>query len=244
MRVYPAIDLYEGKVVRLTRGDFREEKVYSDKPEEIAKEWENLGAEWIHVVDLEGARTAIMKNRDPLLRIRKAVRCSIQFGGGLRRMEDIQSILKSGINRVVLGTKALDEMFFRRALEAFGDKIAVSLDIRDGMVQTEGWLKSAQATLGTVLKLFNNFPLKTVIYTDIKKDGMLEGPDFSGLKEVLTGTRARVILSGGVGSLTDIRKCAAMSEKNFEGVIVGKALYEKRILLADAIRIAKGDSSS
>jgi len=131
-------------------------------------------------------------------------------------------------------------MFFRRTIESFADKIAVSLDIRDGMVQTEGWLKTGQATLEAALILFNNFPLKTIIYTDIKKDGMLEGPDFTGLQEVLKQSRACVILSGGVGSLADIESCARIDHKNFEGVIVGKALYEKKIKLAEAIGIAKG----
>lgn len=239
MRLYPAIDLYEGKVVRLTRGDFRQETVYSKKPEAVAREWEKQGAEWIHVVDLEGARTGVLKNRASLLKIRESVRCHVQFGGGLRKMEDIQDVLKAGISRAVLGTKALDEIFFRRIIESFGDKIAVSLDIRDGMVQTEGWLKNGQTTLEAALRLFNTFPLKTVIYTDIRKDGMLEGPDFTGLKYVLAESHARVILSGGIRSLADIKACAAIKQKNFEGAIVGKALYEEKISLSEAIRIVK-----
>ena len=237
MHLYPAIDLYEGQVVRLTGGDFRQKTVYSQKPETIARKWEKQGAEWLHVVDLEGARTGILKNKGSLLKIREAVRCQIQFGGGLRKMEDIQDILKSGISRAVLGTKALDEMFFRRTIEAFGNKIAVSLDIRDGMVQTEGWLKSGQTTVEAALRLFNAFPLKTVIYTNIRKDGMLGGPDFTGLKDILAESHAHIILSGGIVSLADIRACTEIRQKNFEGAIVGKALYEKKFLLAEAIRI-------
>ena len=236
MNLYPAIDIYEGKVVRLARGDFQNLTVYSKDPAAIAKEWEAQGAAWIHVVDLEGAKTGILKNLPSLLQIRKAVRCHVQFGGGLRSLEQIQEVIHQGVDRVVLGTKALDGKFFETALAQFGNKLAVGLDTREGMVQTQGWLESGGADLKAALERFNDFPLETIIYTDIQKDGMLKGPDFEGLTDVLKTSRAKIILSGGVSSLQDIEKCAKITAKNFEGAIIGKALYEKNFLLTEAFK--------
>ncbi len=239
MNLYPAIDMYEGKVVRLVRGDFQNLTVYSSNPAAQASEWENQGASWIHAVDLEGAKTGILKNLPSLLAIRKTVKCRLQFGGGLRSLEQIEQVLNAGIDRAVLGTKALDGHFFEKALQKFGSKLAVGLDVRDGIVQTQGWLEAGGADLKTALKRFNDFPLETIIYTDIQKDGMLKGPDFVGLAEVLKLSRAGIILSGGVSSLYDIIQCSRRSEKNFEGAIIGKALYEKKFQLKDALKISK-----
>ncbi len=242
MNLYPAIDLYEGKVVRLARGDFQKETVYSHAPEEIAKEWERQGARWLHIVDLEGAKTGILKNLSSVIKIRKAVKCKIQLGGGLRNQEALNQVLNEGIDRCVLGTKSLDETFLKQSLEAFGSKIAVGLDIQKGIVQLEGWLKASQLDLPAAIEFLNHFPVETLIYTDIQKDGMLEGPNFQGLKEVLEMARARVILSGGVGQLDDIKKAVEISNTNFEGVIIGKALYEKKFKLSDAVDIVKRES--
>ena len=240
MNLYPAIDLYEGKVVRLVRGEFDNLTVYSTDPAEKAKEWENSGAVWIHVVDLEGAKTGVLKNLESLRQIRQAVKCRIEFGGGLRSLEQIQEVLAAGIDRIVLGTKALDGDFFEKALGKAGKKLAVGLDLRNGIVQTQGWLESGGAKLEDALKRFNDFPLETVIYTDIQKDGMLKGPDFKGLTTVLKLTKSRVILSGGVSSLNDIRRCAELRETNFEGTIIGKALYENKFSLRDALAVSAG----
>ncbi len=239
MNLYPAIDLYEGKVVRLVRGDFQNLTVYSNDPAAIAREWETQGAVWIHAVDLEGAKTGVLKNLSSLVQIRKAVKCRIEFGGGLRSLEQMQEVIDAGIDRIVLGTKALDETFFQKALQTFGRQIAVGLDVRNGVVQTQGWLESGGANLETSLRRFNDFPLETIIYTDIQKDGMLKGPDFEGLANVLKISHANIILSGGVSSLEDVQKCAKLTEKNFEGAIIGKALYEKKILLHDALACLK-----
>ena len=239
MRIYPAIDIAGGKVVRLARGDFQKMTVYSERPDETAREWERQGAEWIHVVDLDGAKTGVLTNRESLVKIRKAVRCKIQFGGGVRDLKTLESLCAEGMDRVILGTKALDKSLFSAALEKFGGKIAASLDVRDGRVQTQGWLEEAGQTFKKVLSELNLFPLETLIYTDIQKDGMLEGPNFPGLSHVLTATKAHVILSGGVGSLSDIQKSAEIKNGNFEGVIVGRALYEKKFTLEQAIDAAK-----
>ncbi len=239
MRVYPAIDLFEGKVVRLEQGDFNRQTVYSEDPAAFAQKWEKEGAEWLHVVDLEGAKTGILKNRDSLRKIRRSVKAKIQFGGGLRRLEDIEAILAEGIDRVILGTKALEPEFFDKAVARFGGRMAVGLDIKDGLVQTQGWLQAAQADLDSAVERFNNSPLEMLIYTDIKKDGMLEGPNFEALGRVLARAKARVILSGGVGKLRDLEACRKIDQKNFEGVIVGKALYESKFSLADALAVTK-----
>lgn len=242
MILYPAIDLYQGKVVRLSRGDFQAETVYSNDPAAQAAEWASQGAEWIHVVDLEGAKTGELRNLSWVLKIRQTVNCSLQVGGGLRRVEDVERLLKEGINRVVIGTKALDQTFFLGLLERFGSRIAVSLDTREGRVQTEGWLKESGESLEAMLKRFNDFALSTVIYTDIARDGMLQGPNLEGLSKVLEWSRSKVILSGGISVLEDIQQCRALTQNNFDGVIMGKALYEKRFQLKDALRIASGQA--
>jgi len=239
MNLYPAIDLYQGKVVRLTRGDFHQEKVYSEKPEEIAREWEKAGAQWIHVVDLEGAKTGILKNRASLAKIRKAVKCKIQFGGGVRDTARIQDLLGEGIDRLVIGTKAIEGSFLKEVLKKFGKSIAVGLDVRNGQIQTEGWMTTSQTPFAVALKFLNKLSLETIIYTDISKDGMLQGPNFKGLEEVLEATRSKVILSGGVSSLDDIQRCTEIQKPNFEGAIIGKALYEKKMSLREALTIAK-----
>lgn len=238
MNLYPAIDLYEGQVVRLQKGDFNQKTVYSSDPASFARKWEEEGTQWIHVVDLEGAKTGVLKNLNSLKAIRKAVRCKIEFGGGLRSVEAIDQVLQLGIDRAIVGTKALDETFLRKTLAAFGPKLAIGLDVKNGVVQTQGWLDSQNPTLEQALKLLNDFPVQTVIYTNIHKDGMLEGPDFPGLEQVLKTAKANVILSGGVSTLEDIKQCKKLTQKNFEGPIIGKALYEGKINLREAVKEA------
>ena len=237
MRIYPAIDLDQGKVVRLLQGDFQKETVYSQNPQDVASHWESQGAEWIHVVDLEGAKTGQVKNLPALLKIRKAVHCQIQFGGGLRDMAVMDTLLKEGIDRVVVGTKSLDESFLAKALEKFGDRVAVGLDVHHGVVRMEGWTKSSSQTVEEAIRFLNKFLLGTLIYTDIQKDGMLQGPNFEGLGEMLKEAHARIILSGGVGSLSDIEKACQIRHPHFEGMIVGKALYEKQFTLREALQL-------
>ncbi len=238
MNLYPAIDLYEGQVVRLQKGDFAQKTVYSSDPASFSKKWEDEGTQWIHVVDLEGAKTGVLKNLPSLTAIRKSVRCKIEFGGGLRSIDAIDRVLQMGIDRAIVGTRALDETFLKKALAAFGSKLAIGLDVKNGIVQTQGWLDDKNPTLEETLKLLNHFPIQTVIYTNIQKDGMLEGPDFEGLDNVLKATKANVILSGGVSTIEDIKRCKKMTQKNFEGPIIGKALYEGKIDLKEAVKEA------
>ena len=247
MQIYPAIDLYEGQVVRLKRGDYGAKTVYADHPEEMAQQWQDQGAQWIHVVDLEGAKNGVLTNLPSLKRIKKAVSCKIQWGGGIRKLEDIETLLEQGVDRIVLGTKALDPDFFKKASNELGSKLAVGLDVRNGEVQTEGWLKSGNVTLEDILAKLNKSTVETIIFTDIQKDGTLEGPNFEKLKVVLQTARAKVILSGGVASLKDIQECSMIKNKNFDGVIIGRALYDHHFSLKQAIEImrenAGGESS-
>jgi phosphoribosylformimino-5-aminoimidazole carboxamide ribotide isomerase len=238
MNLYPAIDIYQGKVVRLTQGDYNACIVYSKDPVATAKAWEQEGAQWIHVVDLEGAKTGALTSEASLKGICQGLKAKIQFGGGVRSFEAIEKILALGVSRVVLGTKALDKSFLEGVILKFKDKIAVGLDVRRDQVKTAGWMRDGNMTLLEALALFDELGVSTLIYTDIEKDGVLKGPNWEKLSLVLANTRARVILSGGVSQISDIEKCRAIQAPNFEGVIIGKALYDKRFQLSEAVRLA------
>lgn len=249
MLIIPAIDLRSGKVVRLKRGDFNKETVYSDEPASFAKKWEEGGASWIHVVDLDGAKEGNPKNWDSLKKIRSAVSISIEFGGGLRNEESIKKAFEIGADRIVIGTKALDEKWVKEILAKYGDKIAVGLDFkrRDETfgVSTGGWLDSKEykkeELLGKISELEAN-GARHFIFTDIMRDGTLEGPAGDILDMIFKKVgNSGVILSGGVSSLKDIRNLTKFKAKNFEGVIVGKALYENRFSLAEAVNLASKD---
>ncbi len=232
--IYPAIDLWEGKAVRLNQGDFEKMTVYSKEPGEFARLWEKDGASWLHVVDLEGAKKGMISNAESLRAIRRAVGCKIEFGGGVRNSDDIKKIFDLGADRVVLGTRALDKKFLETALESFGQKIAVGLDVRDGFVQTRGWLESGALGLDDAINFLNDFALGILIYTDIRKDGMLEGPNWDGLNHVLGLSRASVLLSGGISSLENIVQAGTLRHGGFAGMIIGKALYEGKFTLKAA----------
>jgi len=237
MNLYPAIDIYQGKVVRLTQGDYNACIVYSEDPAAIAGSWEKEGARWIHVVDLEGAKTGTLTNEVSLKAICQNVSAKVQFGGGVRSFRDIENVLALGASRVVLGTKALDRAFLEGTLLKFKDTIAVGLDVRHDQVKTAGWMRDGNMTLLEALALFDQLGVSTLIYTDIEKDGVLQGPNWEKLSLVLANTRAKVILSGGISQISDIEKCCAITAPNFDGVIIGKALYDKRFLLSDAVRL-------
>lgn len=242
--LYPAIDLLDHQVVRLIKGDYNQKTVYSDKPEEFAKAWESQGAEWIHIVDLNGAKTGEMHNFDSLMKIRRNIRCKIQCGGGVRKLQDVERLLKSGINRVILGTKALDKSFFKSLMAEFRRYIAVGMDTREGKVQTQGWLENSSLDIISAIDLFNDAGVEMLIYTDIKRDGMLQGPDFEGLQKVLALSKSRVILSGGVSSLNDLRQCLEIKADNFEGCIIGKALYENVFTLKESLALMRRSDSN
>ncbi|OGW78152.1 MAG: 1-(5-phosphoribosyl)-5-[(5-phosphoribosylamino)methylideneamino]imidazole-4-carboxamide isomerase [Omnitrophica bacterium GWA2_52_8] len=243
MILFPAIDLFDGKVVRLTRGDYQQQTVYSSTPSVFAKKWQDDGAEWLHIVDLNGARDGVMRNLAAVREIKKATTCKLQFGGGIRNQESAEAAIGEGVDRIIIGTKALDSDFLGKMLAQFGSQIAVGLDCRNNRVQTEGWLQSKGITLFGMLEVLNNFPLETIIYTDILKDGMLKGPNVTELARVLERSKSRIILSGGISTLADILDIRKIRAENFEGAIIGKALYEGALDLKQALAVIQSRRS-
>jgi phosphoribosylformimino-5-aminoimidazole carboxamide ribotide isomerase len=233
MIIVPAIDIREGKCVRLVRGDPKRETVYSDDPVEIAKRWADQGAERIHVVDLDAAMGK-GSNLDALKRIRDAVKVTLQFGGGLRTLEAVWKVVGMGVERVVLGTALIkDPSWIKEAKEELGERIVAGVDAKDGEVMVDGWQSGSGRKLEDVLTMVADLGVKEIIYTDIKRDGMLEGPNVEGLRKVVSATKMGVYASGGISSLTDIQ--ALRKTPGIKGCIVGKALYDRRFTLSEAL---------
>lgn len=240
MRIIPAVDIKEGRVVRLTRGDFSNEKVYSQAPEEVVQKWQNEGATLIHVVDLDGALAGRRKNLGSLKNICSVCKVPIQFGGGLRSLESVAEILRVGISRAVIGTKALDFKLLKQFISRFGDRIVVGLDVRNGNIQTHGWSKQVSLVkLESFCSEIEKIGARHMVFTDVSRDGTLLGPNIQQLEQVLRLTGMNVIVSGGISTLEDIRQLKALPYPNLWGVIVGKALYEGRFTLPEAIRAAE-----
>ena len=237
MLIIPAIDLKNGKVVRLFQGKFDREKVYSNDPVKVAKHWARQGAKFLHIVDLDGASCGALKNLEVLKKIINQVGVGVEFGGGVRSIETVSKLLGLGVQRVVLGTKAAnDAKFLKKAYHKFGEKIIVSIDARQGKVLTQGWNRAASKTALVFAKELKKIGFKQLIYTDISKDGTLSGPDISGIKELLKESGLRIIASGGVASLKDLTKLGKLKNKGLAGVIIGKALYEGKFTLAQALK--------
>lgn len=238
MEIYPAVDLYEGNVVRLERGDYAKCKVYSTEPEKIARRWIQAGARWIHVVDLEGARSGAIRNWGALEKI-VSLKASVQFGGGVRQKQDVERLIQMGVRRVILGTKILDKAFLSEITQSYDRRIALSLDLRGEEVQIEGWLKGAGRSIFDLYRELKNYPVDCLIITDIEKDGTLTGINQERISRVLEKAPFPVILSGGVASLDDIRNLVSLKSGRLKGVIVGKALYEDRLDLKTALSLAQ-----
>jgi phosphoribosylformimino-5-aminoimidazole carboxamide ribotide isomerase len=240
MLIIPAIDLIDGKVKRLTRGDFAQQEEYNVDPVEKAKEFAKAGAKWIHVVDLYGALKGHFKleNLSVLKKIVQKVHrydTSVQFGGGVRSKEDIECILKTKASRVILGTLPQESLSsLRNILKDYGDKIAISLDAKKSILYKQGWTESSTVEIKTFLQYLENCGVKLVIYTNISKDGMLQGPDFEGIKNILSLTKIPVIASGGISSLEDIKE---LKKLGVYGIIIGKALYKGKIDLKEALKL-------
>jgi phosphoribosylformimino-5-aminoimidazole carboxamide ribotide isomerase len=238
MLIIPAIDLRSGKVVRLFQGKFNREKVYSDNPVKVAKHWARQGAKLLHIVDLDGASSGRSKNLDVLKKIITEAGIPVEFGGGLRSIEAIADLLNLGAQRVVLGTKAVgDAEFLRKAWKKFGGRIIVSIDARGDLVLTQGWTKQASKTVVDFAKELKNIGFKQLIYTDISKDGTLAGPNILGIRDLLKATGLKVIASGGVSSLKDLRRLNKLESQGLIGVIIGKALYEGKLVLSRALKL-------
>lgn len=242
MLVIPAIDLMDGKCVRLLRGRAETKVVYSDDPVAVARKWESLGAEFLHLVDLDGALTGEISNLRCAEDIVRSVHIPVEFGGGVRSTERIAELLRSGVERVILGTKACQKEFLTGAVSRFEERIAVGIDARDGMVAVEGWTRSTNLRAVDFAREVEAVGVRTVIFTDISADGTLEGPSFARIEELAKAVSMDIIASGGVSSSEDIRRLTAYEKDGVAGVIVGKALYEGTIDLPEAIRIGQGGS--
>ncbi len=238
MLIIPAIDIIKGQVVRLLKGDFNQETRYSSDPVEMALTWQKKGARFLHLVDLEGAKYGEPKNKDVVMRIIKAVKIPCQVGGGLRNENDIEYFLKQGSRRVVLGTSALEDMdYLERLTLKFNEKIVVSIDFSGGKVAKSGWQEKTDLSPLLAAKEIQRRGVRTIVVTDISTDGTLKGPNIEGLKEILASVEISVIASGGVSSIEDIKNLKGMKSKNLEGVIVGRALYEDKVILEDALAL-------
>ena len=242
MILFPAIDLKDGQCVRLLQGDMEEATVFSNNPAEQAKEFESQGAQYLHVVDLNGAFDGRPVNMDAVEAIIEAVNIPIQLGGGIRNMEMIETWLEAGISRVILGTVAVkDPELVIKACKKFPGKIAVGIDARDGMVAVEGWAEVSEIpTLDLALK-FEDAGVACIIYTDISRDGLMEGPDFEGTKALAEKISTPIIASGGVSSLDDLKALKKLETCGVMGIISGRAIYDGNIDLKEAFK-ALGES--
>jgi len=236
VKLYPAVDILGGNAVRLRKGDFAAKKVYDEDPLSAARGWTEAGARFLHVVDLDGAQTGEPVNLEHLRRITSELRVSVQYGGGLRRAEAVDDALSAGAARVILGTAALtDPDLLRRALDAHGpERVLVSVDVRDGQVATAGWTKSTDLTPAAVVERLQASGVEVIVYTNVDRDGMLEGPDLDEVRAVAAAVSGRLLYSGGIGTLADLAGLAGLRQPSLAGVIVGKALYERRFTVAQA----------
>ena len=237
MKIFPAIDLYEGKAVRLYKGDYAQMTVYSDNPVEIAMDFKAQGAEWIHLVDLEGARDGDTPNLETIRRIVSESGLKAEVGGGIRSLEVIEKYLSAGVCRVILGTAAVtDPDFLSEAVRRFGDAIAVGVDIKDGNVAIKGWRETSSLEAFEFCRRLESLGVKTVISTDISKDGAMQGANHTLYDAMRKELGMQIIASGGVSSIEDVKRLAAME---LYGAIIGKAYYTKAISLKEAIEVAK-----
>ena len=234
MRIIPAIDIKNGQCVRLRQGNFNDVYVYSDSPLKVAKEWEASGASYIHIVDLDGALVGHSVNEEVIKEIVHNVNIPVQLGGGIRSIKDIEQKLNLGIARVIIGTKAAtDSGFMKEAIDIFGpDHIVAGIDAKDGIVAVEGWEKFSHYNALSLAMEMKKAGVKTIVYTDIAKDGMMQGPNLHYTAEIIDKTGLNVIASGGISSLKDLEVLKGI---NVHGAIIGKALYENRINLRKAI---------
>lgn len=246
MNLYPAVDIKNGRAVRLLQGRSDQETVYYDNPAEAAKLWAEAGSEWIHVVDLDGAFTGKPDNWDAIEKI-AATGLKVEMGGGMRSIADVERAFLAGVSRVVIGTKAVsDEGFLKSLLERFGEKIAVGIDAKDGKVAVKGWVDTTETAAHDLAIRVSEMGVQNIIYTDISTDGMMQGPNFAAQEEMLKVSKARIIASGGVSSHQDVHEFAKLASlyTNFEGVIIGKALYEGRIDLTKLIQELSGSTQA
>ncbi|MBQ4562547.1 MAG: 1-(5-phosphoribosyl)-5-[Clostridia bacterium] len=237
MIILPAIDLYEGKAVRLYKGDYAQMTVYSDNPPEFARDFYNKGATWMHLVDLEGAREGTTPNLETVREIVNATGLKVEVGGGIRNMETVKKYIDIGVSRVILGTAAVkDREFLLEAVKTYGEKIAVGVDIRDGIVAIKGWTELSGLDCFDFCQELQDIGVKTVICTDISKDGAMQGTNLELYRQLSERFTIDFVASGGVSTLDDVR---ALKEIGVYGAILGKAIYTGAVDVADAVNITK-----
>lgn len=237
MIIFPAIDIMDGKPVRLLRGDFATAEQVAEDVLSTAKQFARVGCTWVHMVDLDGSLQKKPVNTDPILQVVEHTSLKVEVGGGIRTMEDIAFYLDRGVDRVILGSVALkNPELVQQAVDAYGDKIAVGIDAKQGMVATEGWTEDSQMDFIDLAKAMEKMGVATIIYTDIGRDGTLSGPDVQGLDRLNKAVGCNVIASGGVTTITDI---LVMKDKKMYGTICGKCIYKKTLDLREAVGICK-----
>lgn len=237
MNIFPAIDLVKGCAVRLFKGDYDQMTVYSEHPESIAIDFENCGAKFLHLVDLEGAKDGTTPNIETVKKIRSACNLFIEIGGGIRNMETVETYLSAGVDRVILGTAAVkDEAFLKAAVEKYAEKIAVGVDIKDGLVAIKGWTEKSEFDGLEFCKKMQDIGVKTIICTDISKDGAMKGTNRELYKELSEKLNIDITASGGVSSIDDVK---ALADMKLYGAIIGKAYYTGAINLKEALEVAE-----
>ena len=239
MLILPAIDLIEGRCVRLRQGKLSSERVYSKEPVAVAELWELKGAERLHIIDLDGAFEGKPQNLKVVKRIAKSIKIPIQFGGGVRNLRTIKEVLDCGVEYVILGTSAISKPeFVKKAVKKFGKRIIVGIDASNLKVRVRGWEKKTRKTAPVLAKEMERLGVENIIFTDIKRDGTLRGPNISQIKKMLKAVNTPLVVSGGISSLEDIRKLKPLEKKGLSGVIIGKALYAGNVDLEEAIKIS------
>lgn len=240
MKLFPAIDLYEKKAVRLYKGDYNAMTVYSDDPVSVAKDFKAAGAECIHVVDLEGAKTGETPNIDVVSAIARESGLFVEIGGGIRSMDVLRRYFEAGVSRCILGTAAVtDEAFLQEAIQSYGEGIAVGADVKDGYIAIKGWIEKSEYTLDSFFAKMQSLGVRTVICTDISKDGAMRGTNLEMYRDLSKKYSVDIVASGGVSSISDV---SALKKLNIYGAIIGKAYYTGAIDLAEAVRICKDDN--
>jgi phosphoribosylformimino-5-aminoimidazole carboxamide ribotide isomerase len=234
--LYPAIDIAEGKAVRLVQGDFDAQTVYADSPLEAARAWVDAGARYLHMVDLDGARLGSPQNLDHLERVVAELGVPVQYGGGLRSVEAVADAIAAGASRAILGTAAFrDADFLDEVVGRFGERIVVSIDTRGGFVSTSGWTETTELAAQEVIERMQDRGVSTFVFTNVDKDGLLGGPDLDEVRQVAAAVRGSLMYSGGIGRREDLEALAALRLPSLTGVIAGKALYERRFTVAEGI---------
>jgi phosphoribosylformimino-5-aminoimidazole carboxamide ribotide isomerase len=242
MTIYPAIDLKDGQCVRLVQGKADNQTVYSSDPGDVARRFQRQGARWLHVVDLDGAFQGKPSNLKAIEAIADAVTIPFQVGGGLRKISDIEKLLQAGASRVIIGTRAVEGPdFIKQLLDEFGsERIVLGLDAKDGRVAVKGWVETVELTAIDLGKQMKELGVRTAVYTDVSRDGLLAGPNLDATQQVAVNTGLSIIASGGVSSVEHIRSIKAMESDGVAGAIIGKAFYEGRISVAQALEAANG----